>query len=326
MYPTRPAKFTYHRPASVEEAVALLGELEDARPLAGGHSLLPAMKLRLSTPAALVDLGRIPGLGGIEPDGDGVRIGALATHAEVACFRARPERRAGCSAEAASLIGDRQVRNRGTIGGSLAHADPGADYPTVVTALGATITVVGPRRRARDRRPTTSSPGIFATALEPGELSPRCTSRDRRPVRARRTSSTSTPPPGTRSPRSRRLVSVERRDVHAARVVVGGVDRPAGRSDGRGRVARRRGAARPMRSRRRRRSCPRRSAMRSATATPRPSTARISRRCSRGGRSRPRSRARPAQQEPVPAGGGACLRRPRRRRDSLGTSSSRCTG
>ena len=84
MYTTRPAAFTYHRASSVDEAVSLLAELDDSRVLAGGHSLLPAMKLRLSTPAALVDIGSIPGLAAIERDGDGIRIGALATHASVA--------------------------------------------------------------------------------------------------------------------------------------------------------------------------------------------------------------------------------------------------
>ena len=168
MYTMRPAAFTYHRPESVDEAVALLSRLEDSRPLAGGHSLLPAMKIRFSTPAALVDIGRIAGLGGIEREGDGLRIGALATHASVAASELV---RADCRAlaEAAALIGDRQVRNRGTIGGSLAHADPGADYPTVVRALGATITAVGTggqREIAADDFFT----GIFATALQPGEL------------------------------------------------------------------------------------------------------------------------------------------------------------
>ena len=126
MYTTRPAEFTYHRPSSVEEAIALLGSLDDARPLAGGHSLLPAMKLRLALPAALVDLGRIPGLASIEEDGDGLRIGALTTHVDVESSEL-VRRRCPMLAETAALIGDRQVRNRGTIGGSLAHADPGAD-------------------------------------------------------------------------------------------------------------------------------------------------------------------------------------------------------
>jgi carbon-monoxide dehydrogenase medium subunit len=168
MYTTRPAEFTYHLPSSVDEAVSLLADLDDARPLAGGHSLLPAMKIRFSTPAALVDLGAISGLDGIERDGDGIRIGALATHAGVA---ASDVVRSGCPvlAEAAALIGDRQVRSRGTIGGSLAHADPGADYPTVVKALGATITAVGPGG-SREIAAGDFFTGIFTTALEPGEL------------------------------------------------------------------------------------------------------------------------------------------------------------
>src|SRR5439155_9216028 len=168
MYTTRPAPFTYHRASSVDEAVSLLAELDDARPLAGGHSLLPAMKLRLSTPAALVDIGSIPGLAAIERDGDGIRIGALATHASVAASELV---RSDCPilSDAAALIGDRQVRNRGTIGGSLAHADPGADYPTVVTALGATIVVQGPNGE-REVAADDFFTGVFTTALEQGEL------------------------------------------------------------------------------------------------------------------------------------------------------------
>jgi aerobic carbon-monoxide dehydrogenase medium subunit len=168
MYTTRPAEFTYHRPTSVDEALSLLADLDDARPLAGGHSLLPAMKIRFSTPAALVDLGSIPGLDAIEPDDGGIRVGALARHARVA---ASAVVRDGCPVlgETAALIGDRQVRNRGTIGGSLAHADPGADYPTVVKALGATISAVG-RSGSREIEADDFFTGIFTTALEPGEL------------------------------------------------------------------------------------------------------------------------------------------------------------
>jgi carbon-monoxide dehydrogenase medium subunit len=168
LYTTHPATFTYHRPSSVEEAVALLDELDDSRPLAGGHSLLPAMKIRLSTPAAHRDNGRIPGLDAIERDGDSLRIGALATHAEVAESELVRE---ACPvlAETAALIGDRQVRNRGTIGGSLAHADPGADYPTVAHALGATVTVVG-RDGPREIPAGQLCTGIFTTSLQAGEL------------------------------------------------------------------------------------------------------------------------------------------------------------
>jgi carbon-monoxide dehydrogenase medium subunit len=168
MYTTRPAPFAYHRPSSLDEALDLLRDVDNARPLAGGHSLLPAMKLRLSTPAALVDIGRIPGLGGIEHDGDRLRIGALVTHAEVADSET-VRRLSPLLAEAAALIGDRQVRNRGTIGGSLAHADPGADYPTAVAAVGATITASG-GSGTREIPAQAFFTGVFRTALEPGEL------------------------------------------------------------------------------------------------------------------------------------------------------------
>jgi aerobic carbon-monoxide dehydrogenase medium subunit len=166
MYTMRPAEFTYHRPASVDEAVALLDE--DSRPLAGGHSLIPLLKVRLATPSALVDLGRIPGLDGISESGGDLTIGALATHASVA---ASDVVRAKCPvvAETAGRIGDVQVRNRGTIGGSIAHADPAADYPTVLMALGATVTAKG---KDGERQISTDDVcvGIFTTALEPGEL------------------------------------------------------------------------------------------------------------------------------------------------------------
>jgi aerobic carbon-monoxide dehydrogenase medium subunit len=142
MYTMRPAEFEYHRPTSIDEAVSLLGSVEDSRPLAGGHSLLPMMKLRLATPAALVDLGHVAGLDEIAEENGGLRIGAMATHGSVA----GSELAIGICpviAETAGAIGDVQVRNCGTIGGSVAHADPGADYPTLLKALGATIVVHG---------------------------------------------------------------------------------------------------------------------------------------------------------------------------------------
>jgi carbon-monoxide dehydrogenase medium subunit len=167
MYATRPTEFAYHRPASIEQALELLGR-PDAKALAGGHSLLPAMKLRLATPSALVDLSRLAGLDGISRDGDTLVVGALARHAAVA---ASDVVREACPAlaEAASAIGDRQVRNRGTIGGSLAHADPGADYPTAVAALGGTIVARG---KGGERQIPAGEffTGVFTTALEPGEL------------------------------------------------------------------------------------------------------------------------------------------------------------
>jgi carbon-monoxide dehydrogenase medium subunit len=168
MYPQRPAEFEYKRPASLDEAIDLLAENGDTRPLAGGHSLLPMMKLRLAEPAALVDIGRLPGLDGIEEDGDELRIGALATHASVAASELVREQ-CRVLASTAEGIGDRQVRNRGTIGGSIAHADPGADYPTVVTALGATVVVRGPNGE-REIAADDFFTGVFTTALEQGEL------------------------------------------------------------------------------------------------------------------------------------------------------------
>jgi aerobic carbon-monoxide dehydrogenase medium subunit len=168
MYRQRPAEFTYHRPTSLDEAIGLLAKDGDTRPLAGGHSLLPMMKLRLAEPAAIVDLGRLPGLDGIEVGGEEVQVGALTTHESVAASELVQEK-CRVLATTAEGIGDRQVRNRGTIGGSLAHADPGADYPTVLTALGATVVVRGPggeREIAADDFFT----GVFTTALEQGEL------------------------------------------------------------------------------------------------------------------------------------------------------------
>jgi carbon-monoxide dehydrogenase medium subunit len=168
MYTQRPADFAYHRPASLDEALSLLSSSDDARPLAGGHSLLPLMKLRLVEPAVLVDIGRISGLDGIAEDGDGVRIGALAAHASVAASEL-VRSRCGVLASTADGIGDRQVRHRGTIGGSLAHADPAADYPTVVKALGATVVATGSNGE-REIAADDFFTGVFTTALERGEL------------------------------------------------------------------------------------------------------------------------------------------------------------
>jgi carbon-monoxide dehydrogenase medium subunit len=138
-----PAKFDYHRAGSLDEAIALLGSTAGAKVLAGGHSLLPMMKLRLAQPAALIDIGRLADLKGISRAGDRVRVGALTTHAEIA---ASPILLEDCPllAEAAGKIGDPQVRNKGTIGGNVAHADPASDLPAVLVALGATLHLRGP--------------------------------------------------------------------------------------------------------------------------------------------------------------------------------------
>jgi aerobic carbon-monoxide dehydrogenase medium subunit len=135
-----PSQFDYEAPESLEEAVRMLHENgEDAKALAGGHSLLPLMKLRLAVPTLLVDLRRIPGLHGIESENGGWRIGAMTRHADL---QSTPE--LGVVSRAASLIADQQVRNRGTIGGSLAHGDPASDLPAVVLAAGGEVQVRGP--------------------------------------------------------------------------------------------------------------------------------------------------------------------------------------
>jgi carbon-monoxide dehydrogenase medium subunit len=134
-----PAKFGYVAAHSVEEALELLTQQgEDAKLLAGGHSLIPAMKLRLASPRTLIDLGTIPDLRGVRIDGDTLAIGALTVHADVAASDLVRKYLPGL-AEAASVIGDVQVRNRGTIGGSVAHADPAADLPVILTALDASF-------------------------------------------------------------------------------------------------------------------------------------------------------------------------------------------
>jgi carbon-monoxide dehydrogenase medium subunit len=144
-----PAPFDYHRPADLAEALQLLTRhTPDAALLAGGHTLLPAMKLRHTSPGTLIDIDRIPELRGISVDGGAVRIGAMTTHGEIehhgALRTAVPLLPA-----AARLVGDPLVRNRGTLGGSLVAADVGADWPAVVTALDATLELHGPTGQRR---------------------------------------------------------------------------------------------------------------------------------------------------------------------------------
>jgi carbon-monoxide dehydrogenase medium subunit len=155
--------FEYHRPASTKEALSL-GKGEEAKYLAGGQSLVQAMKLRLSSPSDLVDLNFIKELSGIKASGNGVEIGAMTRHADVA---SSPEVKKAIPALAAlaGIIGDRQVRHMGTMGGSLANSDPAADYPAAVLALGATITTNKRKIEADDY-----FKGLYETALEPGEL------------------------------------------------------------------------------------------------------------------------------------------------------------
>ncbi|MDR7434233.1 MAG: xanthine dehydrogenase family protein subunit M [Armatimonadota bacterium] len=164
-----PAAFEYYAPATVEEALQLLRELgPEAKLLAGGHSLLPMMKLRLSTPKALVDIGRIPDLRYIREEGNTLAIGATTTHWMIESSEV-VRNRVPLLAEAAGRIGDVQVRNMGTIGGSLAHADPAADYPAAILALEAEIVAQGPRGK-RSIPAAEFFKGLFTTALEPDEL------------------------------------------------------------------------------------------------------------------------------------------------------------
>jgi carbon-monoxide dehydrogenase medium subunit len=136
-----PASFGYVAARSVQEALELLAKYgEEGKLLAGGHSLIPAMKLRLTSPRTLIDLGTVPGLRGVRVDGNSLAIGALTVHADVASSDLVRKHVAGL-ADAAAIIGDVQVRNRGTIGGSVAHADPAADLPVILTALNASFIV-----------------------------------------------------------------------------------------------------------------------------------------------------------------------------------------
>jgi carbon-monoxide dehydrogenase medium subunit len=163
-----PANFDYESPRTLSEALDLLASREDAKILAGGHSLLPAMKLRLAAPSVVVDLGRIAGLNHIRESGDRIVIGAMTPHADVASSKVL---HAFCPllAQAASQIGDIQVRNRGTIGGSLAAAHPAADYPAAVLALDAEIVVVS-RGGERSVPATRFFTGMFTTELRPDEI------------------------------------------------------------------------------------------------------------------------------------------------------------
>ena len=136
-----PASFAYVAARSVEDALELMAKHgEDGKLLAGGHSLIPAMKLRLQSPRTLIDLATVPDLRGIRLDKDELVIGALTVHSDVATSELVRKHLPGL-AEAASVIGDMQVRNRGTIGGSVAHADPGADFPVILSALNAGFVV-----------------------------------------------------------------------------------------------------------------------------------------------------------------------------------------
>jgi len=164
-----PAAFDYEVAESADHAVSLLGEHgEDAKLLAGGHSLLPLMRLRLAAPTMLIDIGRLRDLNYIRDGGDHVAIGALTTHEE-AHFSELLQRECPILAHAAGEVGDPQVRHRGTVGGSAAHADPASDLPTVLLALDADLVVHGP---GGDRRVPARDfwKGIFESELGPQDL------------------------------------------------------------------------------------------------------------------------------------------------------------
>jgi carbon-monoxide dehydrogenase medium subunit len=163
-----PANFDYESPRTLSEALDLLSSREDAKVLAGGHSLLPAMKLRLAAPAVLVDIGRINGLSYIREAGDKIAVGAMTTHAEVAASDLL-RRHSPLLALTAANIGDTQVRNRGTIGGSLAQAHPAADYPAAVLALDAEI-VLHSRNGERIVPASKFFRGMFTTEVQPDEI------------------------------------------------------------------------------------------------------------------------------------------------------------
>ncbi len=164
-----PGSFAYHRPQSVREAVAMLADLgEEARPLAGGHSLIPMMKLRLAQPQHLVDLGGIPDLKGVRAEAGDVVIGAMTSQHEMIASPVLAER-IPLLREVSVLIADPQVRYMGTLGGNVANGDPGNDMPAVMVCLGAIFQLAGPNGE-RQVAAREFYQGAYFTALEPGEI------------------------------------------------------------------------------------------------------------------------------------------------------------
>src|SRR3989454_4564404 len=164
-----PAAFEYHLPTSVRDALGLLGQFkDDAKILAGGHSLIPMMKLRLAQPKHLVDLRKVPGLTGIREDKGALAIGAMTTHWQVESSDL-VKSKLPVLCDVAGIIGDPAVRNLGTVGGSLAHADPAADWPAIMIALGAEMVCEGPKGR-RTVKVDDWFKGLMTTALGDDEL------------------------------------------------------------------------------------------------------------------------------------------------------------
>lgn len=163
-----PAAFEYHTPSSVQEAIGLLGKLPDAKLLAGGHSLIPMMKLRLAQPKHLIDLRKVSGLNYVKEDKGAVVIGGLTTYWEIESSPVL-KGKYPMLVEVAGMIGDPAVRNKGTLGGSLAHADPAADFPAVLIAVGGELVCEGPKGR-RTVKADDWFQGLMTTALKDDEI------------------------------------------------------------------------------------------------------------------------------------------------------------
>ena len=289
-----PAPFDYVAAESAAHAIELLSQHgDDAKVLAGGHSLLPMMKLRLAAPELLIDIARVADLAGISVDGDELVIGATTRHADLAASElVRAD--APLLAHAASLVGDPQIRHRGTIGGSLAHADPAADLPMALVALGGSVELTG----AGGTRLVAADDffaGFFETALEPGELltavrvprRPGCRGATRSSCAGPTTGPSSAPPPstdGSRWPTWGRCRSAPAPPSRPSRTARAPPRRPGWPPRGH-RLAR--------------------------TSTPTGRSASTSRGCSRGGRSSiflERKRAEPVPAAAAPAAGGRIAR------------------
>jgi carbon-monoxide dehydrogenase medium subunit len=163
-----PAAFEYHAPGTVKDTLKLLGKLKDSKVLAGGHSLVPMMKLRLAQPKHLIDLRKVKGLDGIKDAKGVIEVGAMVTHWQIESSKLLKAKAAVVS-ETAAIIGDPAVRNKGTIGGSLAHADPAADMPATAIALGFEFVVEGPKGK-RTVKVDDWFKGLMATAVKEKEL------------------------------------------------------------------------------------------------------------------------------------------------------------
>ena len=163
-----PSAFDYFQPTSVDDVIKLLKENPEGKIISGGHSLLPMMKLRLAAPASLIDIGRVPGIKGVRAENGAVVFGARTTYDEIMKSDV-VNQTLPMVAEAAGVVADIQVRNRGTLGGSIAHADPAADFPAVLLVLNATVSAIGPNG-SRTVGIDDLFVDMFTTSLDPEEL------------------------------------------------------------------------------------------------------------------------------------------------------------